>query len=326
MFKILVVFTGGTIACSSNNGVLSTDKKNTYFLLEKYTAEDKSVEFSVVQPYTILSENLNGEYLTKLYYALKENNITEYDGVIVTHGTDTLQYTSAFLSYMFSNSKTPIVVVSANYPLSDVRSNGFDNFCAAVDFIKSSVGSGVFTVYKNKGENPKIHRASRLLAHNAYDDKVFSIFDEFYGEIINHKFIQNTEYSECADEMLFPSDCVIGKTSDVLKVTPYPSMIYPMLNKNIKAVLLEGYHSGTLNTSGKEFAEFCETAKAENIPVFLTGACKGFYYESKTLFDSLGIKVLPPASPIAMYIKLWLLDSENIEKVYLSCGGDFCNI
>ena len=326
MCKILVVFTGGTIACSSNNGVLSTDKQNTYFLLESYLAEDKSVEFATVQPYTILSENLSGEYLAKLYYALKENNITEYDGVIVTHGTDTLQYTSAFLSYMFSGSNTPIVVVSANYPLSDSRSNGFDNFRAAVDFIKSGEGIGVFTAYKNSGENPKIHRASRLLAHNAYDDKVFSIFDEFYGEISSHKFIKNNSYAEYADEISMPINCRIGKISDVVKITPYPSMIYPMLDESIKAVLFEGYHSGTLNTSGNAFAEFCETAKTKNIPVFLTGACKGFYYESKTLFDSLGIKVLPPAAPIAMYIKLWLLDRENIEKVCLSSGGDFCNI
>ena len=66
-----------------------------------------------------------------------------------------------------------------------------------------------------------------------------------------------------------------------------------------------------------------EKAKEMNIPVFLTGACKGFYYESKLKFDGLNIKALPPASPIAMYIKLWLLPKSEFDKAFLPCAEDF---
>ena len=51
-----------------------------------------------------------------------------YDGVIITHGTDTLQYTAAFTGYIMAGAQIPIVLVSANYVLEDVRSNGVDNF------------------------------------------------------------------------------------------------------------------------------------------------------------------------------------------------------
>ena len=109
----------------------------------------------------------------------------------------------------------------------------------------------------------------------------------------------------------------------MLKISATVGMQYPEITENVKAVLLEGFHSGTLNTDGKALNDFCKKAKELNLPVFLTGACKGFYYESKLKFDELNIKVLPPASPIAMYIKLWLLPKSEFDKAFLPCAEDF---
>ena len=199
--RILVVFTGGTIGSTKTDGVISPDKSNSYLLLDLYEKFDRSVDFVCVEPYTILSENLSGENLCLLYDCITANDFEKYDGVIVTHGTDTLQYTSAFLSYLFGLCKIPIVLVSANYPLADKRSNGFYNFRAAVDFVRAKLGKGVFVAYKNYGENPKIHLASRIIAHNAYDDKIQSVFNEFCGEIINGTFTKNILYGEKEDEV-----------------------------------------------------------------------------------------------------------------------------
>lgn len=320
--KILAVFTGGTIGSSSVGGVISPDCRNSYRLLEMYGEVDGDVEFTAVQPYNILSENLDGERLTALCECIRSYDLSDFDGVIVAHGTDTLQYTSAYLSYVFGLCKTPIVVVSANYPLEDSRSNGFVNFCSAVDFIRTGEGRGVFISYTNCGDNAKIHRASRVLPHAPYSDEVYSVSDDFCGEIISDSFVKNDNYTECEDAVSFADNYRLGKCCDVLFLKSYAGMTYPEIADGTKAVLLEGYHSGTLSTSSKVFIDFCENAKKKDIPLFLTGACEGFCYESKTLFDKLGIKVLPKASPIAMYMKLWLLDSENINDVFLPCGGD----
>lgn len=125
--KILVVFTGGTIGSCYNDGVISPDSSTRYKLIEMYKQNGGYAEFDAISPYTVLSENLNGEYFNLLYNSVKEN-INNYDGIIVTHGTDTLQYTSAVLSYMFGLCNTPIVLVSANYPLESEKSNGLENF------------------------------------------------------------------------------------------------------------------------------------------------------------------------------------------------------
>lgn len=319
--KILVVFTGGTIACSSDFGILHTDTHNSFLLLDMYSKADNSVIFVTETPYMILSENLDSSNLFALYNCIKNLDLSDFDGVIVTHGTDTLQYTSAFLGYAFSNLQIPLVLVSANFPLSDSRSNGLINFSSAVDFIKSGGGRGVFVSYNNKSDFTEIHRATRLLPHAPYSDYLTSIFNINYGIVENHKFIKNSAYAEKSDKLSFDEIDFDGLS--VLKISPYPDMKYPTLNNGIKAVLLETYHSGTLNTKNNSLKEFCGLAKELNIPVFLTGNCDGFNYESKLLFDSFDIKILPVASPISMYIKLLTLPKDRINDVFLSCGGDF---
>ena len=99
--KILTVFTGGTIGSTKSDGVISPDSENSYKLFEMYSKKDKKVEFTAVQPLNILSENMNGKFLTQLYKCISSYDLSEFDGVIVAHGTDTLQYTAAYLSYAF---------------------------------------------------------------------------------------------------------------------------------------------------------------------------------------------------------------------------------
>lgn len=321
--KILTVFTGGTIGSTKSEGVISPDSENSYKLIEMYSKKDKKVEFTAVQPLNILSENMNGKFLTQLYKCISSYDLSEFDGVIVAHGTDTLQYTAAYLSYAFGLCKTPIVLVSANFPLEDERSNGFHNFCGAVELIRSRKGRGVFVSYANCEYFADIHRGAKVLQHTAYLDELYSIHDNIFGEIHGKEFVKNDFYSEQQDEISLADCTELEETSDVLYVKPYVGMTYPQIRQGTKAVLLEGYHSGTLNTDSNELTKFCLDAEKCGVPVFLTGAEQGFFYESKLMFEKLKIEVLPPASPIAMYMKLWMLKKDRLDDVFLPCGGDF---
>lgn len=323
--KILTVFTGGTIGSTKSDGVISPDSKNSYKLLEMYSNKDRKAEFTSVQPINILSENMNGKFLTQLYKCISSYNLSEFDGVIVAHGTDTLQYTAAYLSYAFGLCKTPIVLVSANFPLEDKRSNGFQNFCGAVELIKSGKGRGVFVSYTNTPYDVTvIHRASRVLPHSPYEDCIFSVFENSVFANYYDDSIEKCRYYKEMNDKISMSYCAeLEENSDVLYVKPYVGMTYPQITQKTKAILLEGYHSGTLNTGGSALTDFCAEAGKHGVPVYLTGSEQGFFYESKLMFEKLKINVLPPASPIAMYMKLWMLKKDRLNDVYLSCGGDF---
>ncbi len=301
--KILTVFTGGTIGSSRQGNSIAPDEKNTFLLLQMYHEQYGAAAFETVAPYTILSENLNAKRLKALRACITEQLTKGYDGIIVTHGTDTLQYAAAYLDLVLGETDTPVVLVSANYPLEDGRSNGLKNFAAAVDFIRSGSEKGVFVAYQNTGsDGASIHRGSRLLPHLPYDDGVHSLFFQPFGTIQNGVFVKNPDYREGEREDF--SDCELNGT--VLFVTPYVGITYPVVEESIKAVLLQGWHSGTLPTDSEALAAFCQTAKERGVPVYLTGSQDGFEYATKQAFETLGIQVLPPMSPIAAYVRLWL--------------------
>ncbi len=320
--NILVVFTGGTIECSELGGFLCTDRTRSFLLIEMYKKLDAGVQFKTVQPYNILSENLTCKHLMNLYDCIKSCDSDLFDGIIVAHGTDTLQYTSSFLGYALSNFNKPVVLVSSNYPLTDKRANGFENFAAAVDFIKNKPEKGCFTAYKNGSEPVAIHCSTRLLPHMPYTDYIYSVSDSFYGMICGGKLVKNQKFTALKDEIKF-DEIALDDEMRVLKITAHPDMSYPVIDCSVKAVLMEGYHSGTLPTASKELTRFCNDAAEKKVPVFLTGSTFGFNYESKANFDSLNITVLPKASPAAMYIKLKMLEKDKIFNALMPCGNDF---
>lgn len=308
---ILTIFTGGTIACSRTGGVLSPDGGNSYLLLDLYRQTDNAVAFETAQPYFILSETLSPAHWERLYNCIKSHDWSRFDGVIVTHGTDTLPYTAAYLGLRLGLCEKPVVLVSANYPLTDSRSNGLSNFTGAVDFIRSGGKKGVFVSYQNTGEPLRIHRATRVLLQKSYSDDVVSVHDGWFATVEHHQVTLNPAFSD--DEPALPSVAGDGR---VLWLRAHPGMVYPE-PVGCKAVLLEGYHSGTLNTDSEDLKAFCEQCRQLSVPVFLTGSEEGFDYQSKQAFEALGIRVLPSVSPVTAYVGLHLVQHER--KALNSC-------
>lgn len=327
--KILVIFTGGTIGSSVNqdSGFIAPDKNNNYMLLKMYNdttiaqiGGTGGVEFETLEAYSLLSENLTGKYLTELCKILHGQLAKEYDGIVVTHGSDTLQYSAAALAYSLGKINKPIVLVCSNYILTDERANGLDNFAAAVEFIRKDYGHGVFVSYTNeKPENKAatvtdIHAGSRLLAHNAFDDRLYSVRNQWYCKLkrlqdFGYEYSKNPDYIE---------DCMIGTCggfnfvdSAVDFIQAYPGLDWGSLINNMcdggkRAVVIAAYHSGTLPTGVDSFKNFAKTMQEKGIPVYLCGSSKKTAYESAAVFDELGIKILEDMAPIAAYIYVWL--------------------
>lgn len=308
--KILVVFTGGTIG-STKDEYIAPDEKKPYRLIEEFRERGTSdADFEYAAPYTILSENLSGTNLRLLCGCVREALEKDYDGIIVTHGTDTLQYSAAALAYALGHIELPVLLVSSNYVLEDARANGLDNFCRAVDFIANRRGTGVFVSYRNMDGKVYIHRGTRVLPHLPYSDEVFSVAGQYYGVYDAGAYQKNPAYQSAREQGDRLEPPLMDK-SNVLRIIPYPGMSYPKLDKEVAAVLMDSYHSGTICSESKELKEFLADAGKYDIPVFLTGASADTYYESVKGWRDSGITVLPQASNIAMYVKLWMLAAQG---------------
>ena len=326
--KLLFIFTGGTIGSTLNGHVISPDDNKPRKLIEEYNSRfGIDFEYSVLEPYTELSENNTGEHIKKLSRCVIDNLDTGYDGIIVTHGTDTLQYSAAALGYAVGSRSIPVCMVSANRPVEDDKSNALDNLCAAVKFIKNGYGNGVFVPYKNEKDIfVKVHRATRLVASRAFSDEVTSIFDSYYGRF-DEKFVfhKNVDYKESPDRIA-PIDTsnLHERSNNILFLPTYVGMNYPSLDSSVKYILLSSYHSGTVNTKSRSAVDFFERASNLGIKVYLTGVSNAPEYESATFFENLHITPLKNISPIAAYIKLWLICSLGKDEKYLdlSLSGD----
>lgn len=303
--KILVIFTGGTIGSTINGEYISSDENKPYVILEQFNKRfPNSIEWETKSPYTILSENATVETYRLLAASVKEGLGKNFDGIIITHGSDTLQYSAAFLSLILGTDTIPVLLVSSNYVLEDERANGMDNFAAAVDFICNGYGRGVFVPYKNTDENVKIHCGEKLMPHNLYSDYLYSLDNKFYGEYGENGFYFNNVLREDIKPFKEP-DYSINDT-EIYSVYARPGNVYPNQIEGIKKVLLHAYHGGTFCVEDEKFKKFIEKLKHKGIPVYLIGGNPETDYDSCRSYEKMGIEVMGHISPIYAYMKLWV--------------------
>ncbi|MBR2281064.1 MAG: asparaginase [Spirochaetales bacterium] len=135
MKRILLIGTGGTIASSPTEDGLTPSLSSTD-LLERVPEIKEFCSPSCIQAFNMDSTNIRPEHWLAIA-GIIERNYGLYDGFVITHGTDTMAYTSAGLSYLVQNSAKPIVItgaqISAAQGDSDARRNLIDAFICASD-------------------------------------------------------------------------------------------------------------------------------------------------------------------------------------------------
>ncbi len=331
--KLLFIFTGGTIGSAVSGDYISTDENKPYELIETYRKRyGLECYYDIMTPYTELSEQNTGVTVSKLIACVCDaidngGKDGAYDGIIVTHGTDTLPYSAAALSYALGNDSIPVCIVSSNYPITDHRANGVDNLYGAIKLIEAgrrAACCGVFVSYRNHVGVTYLHRASRLLETPAFSDEYLSVRNEYYGKIVNDTFHKNPEYKENADK-LEPMGAVALKDicDGITRYHLYPGI---RLEEASECILLESFHSGTMNTKLTDYQRYFEKMYEQGVPVYLTGLTRGVSYESTSLYEKLHIQPVYDIAPVAAYMKLWMLMAAgrkwSADMLNLPLGGD----
>lgn len=313
--KLLFIFTGGTIGSTAGDGYISTDKSKSYKLIKLYDEKYKiDFDYDVVEPYLELSENNTGIIIRRLTECVAENIGKGYDGIIVTHGTDTLQYSACALSYSLGADSIPICLVSSNFPVENPVANGLPNLHGAIKFIMNENPRGVWVPYQNESGTINIHRGTRILSGNAFSDKIYSVRDMVFGyydaDMVFHK---NMNYKEKKDEIAPLSAGSLGEFCDsVLRTVPYPGMKYPKIGNDIRFIIHETYHSGTINSKQSDLSRFIDYISKNHIQLFLTGIYEGNSYESTKIYSESIIHPVKNISPVSVYMKVWMAYSSGI--------------
>ena len=166
MREILMLATGGTIASQdAGNGLRPAITSEE--ILNYVPEVARLCRVDAIQLMNLDSTNVGPAHWLQIAQAIREN-YSRYDGFIITHGTDTMAYTAAALSYLVQQSPKPIVITGSQKSIcmadTDARRNLYQSFLYACD----QGSQGVSLVFDGKVILGTRARKERTKSWNAF--------------------------------------------------------------------------------------------------------------------------------------------------------------
>ena len=270
MKRILMLGTGGTIACvPSADGLVPALDGPAMIRLVPELEEVCAIETK--QILNLDSSNLSPEHWQIIAKAIAAN-YENYDGFVITHGTDTMAYTAAALSQMLHNCQKPVVLTGAQLPIqaegSDAPANVYHAFLAATSPLK-----GVALVFGD------------LVIHGAHAKKLYtqnfngfaSINREPLATIShNHLFwqkgaLQGGGYGEGE----FSINTQLETKIAVVKIIPgaTPDILDYYVKKSYKGLIIEGFGAGGVPNGDNNWLPKLEQVLKQGLQVVCTTQC-----------------------------------------------------
>ncbi len=252
MKNILFIATGGTIA----------SKKTKKGLKPKITPEEllsyvpdiaELCQVTVMAPFNLDSTNIEPTHWKTLVGIIRDE-YKKYDGFVIAHGTDTMAYTAAALSYLVQNSKKPIVITGAQRPINldttDAKTNLYDSFLYACD----DASQGVQIVFDGKviaGTRAKKVRTKSFNAFSSIDFPNLAVVQD--RRIM--RYIPMVPYKE---PVCFYDE--LNANVFLLKLIPgIQPAILRMVFATYDAIIVESFGVGGIPASIKEeFFQLCQ--------------------------------------------------------------------
>ena len=237
MKKVLMLGTGGTIASGMTQSglipVLSTQE-----LVEKVPEISDLCEVTCRQLFSIDSTNITPAHWLTIAEAIRES-YDAFDGFVIAHGTDTMAYTAAALSYLIQGSPKPIILTGAQKPIlfenTDSKTNLTDAFrCAVSDLC------GVMIVF-----NGRVILGTRARKTRTTSLQAFSSINYPLLAVLQNGFLMEYIRPACYGRPVFYDR--LNARVGLLKMTPGADcgLLSYLLNRN-DAVIIESYGVGGL--------------------------------------------------------------------------------
>lgn len=280
----------------------------------------------------VMSEDLTLEHRKKIAHAIAKEMNSGVRGVIVTHGTDTLHYTAAALSFMLRNLSCSVAIVGAQRSSDRGSSDAVMNIACAANFVTNSDVAEVCTVLHGSIKDDyclairgtkvrKMHTSRRDAFRPINELPIARIWAESNKiEIINRNYRKRTKgKSKVKVDDKFEPKVALIKCYPGLD----PEIFDFYIDKGYKGVVIEGTGLGHTPTLGSlSLLPKIERAIAAGIPVVMTSQClygrvhQAVYHNLREL-SKRGVIFLEDILPEVAYMKLmWVLGhTKNLNKV-----------
>lgn len=271
MKHILLIATGGTIASAEDGNGLSPALTGEE-LARSVPEIEGLCELDIVQPMNIDSTNMRPADWLRIAEVIREN-YDAHDGFVVLHGTDTMSYTAAALSYLIQDSPKPIVLTGSQQPMgnpfTDAKINLYQSLVYAVSDRSRDV-SIVFGGYAIAGTRA---RKQRTMSFNAFNSINYPVLAYLRQDkvICSGSAAVSAGPAECdcagdgaardadgaLDEPRFYTE--LNSRVCALKLTPgLTPDIFRLLKPDYDAVILETFGMGGVPERGADGASYQE--------------------------------------------------------------------
>ncbi len=248
--RILLIGTGGTIASEMGENGLEPELTSRQLL--RYVPDISRIcEVDCIQLFSLDSTNIRPEHWMRIAASI-QRHYEQYDGFVVSHGTDTMAYTAAGLSYLIQNSMKPIVLTGAQKPIgyetTDSKQNLRDAFTVA-----ASDMAGVMLVF-----NGKIIMGTRARKTHSKSFEAFSSINyPIVGVVQDGRLIQYIRPESKAPTQFYK---VLDSKVALLKLVPgIDCGVLEYLLERSSALIIESFGVGGLPVY--ETGSFYETIK-----------------------------------------------------------------
>lgn len=237
MKNIMMIATGGTIACiDSGNGLIP--QINPVKVLQFVPEIEQICQVDIVQPFVTDSSNMYEWHWLKIAAEI-EKNYKDYDGFVILHGTDTMAYTAAALSYLIQNINKPVILTGAQQPIDKSISDGKINLLDSFLYAVSSDAKGVVIIFNGKVIAGTRARKVRTKSYNAFS----SIDFPEIAVIQDGHIIQYIDRKKTEEEPIFYHDMCNHVFPIKLIPGMKPDILY-LLQEHYDALIIESFGVG----------------------------------------------------------------------------------
>ncbi len=272
--NLLLLTTGGTIASLPGGKGLEPQRSD---VMERELEQLRTYYDITVRDVMCLdSSNIRPEEWQTIAKAIFDNR-RGYDGVVVSHGTDTMAYTASAVTYMLPNIDVPVVFTGSQLPLADVLSDGPDNLRTA--FAMAAAGyPGVFLAFDRK-----VMLGCRAVKVRASGFSAFESVNARYAALVSNRglVVDQRVLPKMSGEAQLRTE--ISRNVFLLKLTPglNPAVFDMLAAMGYKGIVIEAFGLGGMNVLHRGLRGI-QRCVEDGVSVVITTQC---------LYDSANLQV-----------------------------------
>lgn len=278
--KILVLHTGGTISMQADaSGAVVTSSDNP---MNHVSNPLEGIHVHDLDFFNLPSPHIQPKHMLALYQKIKEE-AANYDGVVITHGTDTLEETAYFLDTM-EVPHMPIVLTGAMRSSNELGSDGVYNYLSALRVASDdrAADKGVLVVM-----NDEIHAAKYVTKTHTTNVGTFQTPTHGPLGLITKREILYFKTAE--PRVRFDLDHIQGLVPIISAYAGMTDELIDMLDlEQLDGLIIQAFGAGNIP---KETAQKLENLLQKGIPVALVSRCFNGIAEPVYAYQGGGVQL-----------------------------------